>query len=106
MTINDIPLLITSCVFFIIGIGLLVYWAKLGGYFSFLRNSHYYALALFLVAGILTWLGMVYVVNPDKLEVSPKQWMALGFSIGISVLWWARYIFSISPNTELVESEE
>ncbi len=106
MTVNDVPLLITSLAFFIIGVGLLIYWAVKGNHFSFLRMNHYYALAVFLVAGVLTWFGLVLPINPEKLEITNKQWVALGFSIGISILWWARYVYSLSPATELVEEIE
>lgn len=103
MTVNDIPILVTGVALIVTGIGLMVYWAVKGGYFNFLRKNHYYALIFFVVAGILTWLGLVFPVNPEKFEVTNKQWVALGFSIFISVLWWARYVYSISPNTELIE---
>jgi len=104
MSVNDIPLLITSLLFFIIGTALLLYWAKRGGYFYFLTNAHYYSLGFLLVAGVFTWLGMVFPVNPDRLTISKQQWAALGFSVGISLLWWLRYVFSIAPATELEES--
>ena len=106
MAIVDVPLLITSIAFLLVGIGLLSYWIFKSGYFKFLRTNHYYALLFFVLAGILTWLGLIFPINPDKFEVTGKQWVALGFSIGISVLWWLRYSFSISPNTELVEDLE
>ncbi len=106
MVVRDVPLLITSVVFIVIGFGLVIWWAKRASYFKFLRPAHYYALALFLVAGILTWVGLIFPVNPDKFEVSGKQWIALAFSILISIFWWGRYVFSISPNTELVEEED
>jgi hypothetical protein len=103
MTVTDIPLLVTSIAFLITGIGLLIYWAKKAGFFDFLRNAHYYSLALLIVAGILTWLGMIFPVNPDKFQITQKQWAALGFSICISVLWWARFSYSIAPDTEVQE---
>lgn len=106
MAVNDIPLLVTSIAFSLVGLGLLSYWLSKSGYFSFLRRNHYYALVFFVLAGILTWLGLILPVNPVKFEVTTKQWVALGFSIAISVLWWLRYSFSISPNTELVEETE
>ena len=103
MVVKDIPLLVTSIAFLSIGTGLIIYWARKGGYLNFLRNNHYYALIFFVLAGVLTWLGLIFPVNPDKFEVTDKQWVAFGFSIVISFLWWGRYIYSISPNTELVE---
>jgi hypothetical protein len=103
MAVNDIPLLITGVALLVFGTGLMIYWAKKGGYFNFLRINHYYALIFFVIAGIMTWFGLVFPINPEKFEVNNKQWVALGFSIIISFLWWGRYIYSISPNTELVE---
>lgn len=105
MTVNDIPLLITSVLLTVVGIGLLLYWVKKNGHLDFLRKSHYYSLIFLLIAGICTWIGMVFPVNPEKFVVTKSQWAALGFSIGISVLWWGRYIFSISPDTEKVEED-
>lgn len=106
MVVTDIPILVTSVALLITGTGLLIYWAKKAGFFSFLRNAHYYSLIVFVIAGIFTWLGLVLPINPERFEVTGKQWAALGFSLVISVLWWARYSYSISPNTELVEDED
>ena len=106
MAVNNISLLITSVSFLVVGTGLMIYWAKKAGYFDFLRNAHYYSLVLLILAGVFTWLGMIFPVNPERFEVTGKQWAALGFSFAISILWWARYSYSISPNTELVEEEE
>lgn len=105
MTVQDIPLLITAVLLSLIGLSLLVYWAYKDGFFRFLRTRHYWALVLFVLAGILTWGGLILPVNIEGEKVSSKQWVALGFSICISGLWWLRYVYSISPNTELVETE-
>lgn len=106
MTVTDIPLLIISAVLSVVGLGLLIYWAKKDGFFKFLRTRHYWSLVLFVAAGILTWGGLILPVNIEGQSVNSKQWVALGFSICISGLWWLRYVYSISPNTELVEETE
>lgn len=106
MPLTDVPLFATAVVFLLVGIGLLSYWIAKVGYFNFFRPNHYYALIFFVLAGILTWLGLVFPVNPEKFEVTNKQWVALGFSIAISVLWWLRYSFSISPDTILEETDD
>ena len=105
MTVSDIPLLIISSILFILGLGLLFYWAYKDGFFKFLRTRHYYSLVLFTIAGILTWGGLILPVNINGEKINSKQWTALGFSVAISVLFWLRYVYSISPNTILDESE-
>lgn len=100
-----IPLLITSVVLSVIGIALLIYWAHTEGVFKFLRTRHYWSLILFVVAGVATWGGLVLPVNLNGEKVSNKQWAALGFSLAISILWWLRYVYSISPDTILSEDD-
>ena len=106
MSIKDIPLLITSISFIVVGCALAAWWSSRSGYFNFVRVFHYYALVFFVIAGIATWLALIFPVNPDRFEVTNKQYVALGMSIVISILWWLRYILSISPATEVLEEGE
>lgn len=106
MAIQDIPLLITGATLVAIGCALIAWWSVRSGYFSFMRNSHYYALIFFILAGIATWLALVFPVNPERFEVTNKQYVALGMSVLISILWWLRYVLSISPATEVLEGDE
>lgn len=103
--VKEIPLLITAITFLLIGCILIAWWSTRSGYFSFMRPFHYYALIFFILAGIATWLALVFPVNPDRFEVTNKQYVALGMSVLISVLWWLRYVLSISPATETLEEE-
>jgi len=104
MVVKDIPLLVTGIAFFIIGCGLLIYWAKKDGVFKFLKTTHYIALALFLLAGVFTWGGLVSgSAGSNNYTITSKQWGALVLSILISLLWWGRFVYSISP---AIENEE
>lgn len=106
MTIKEIPILITGATFTLIGCALIGWWSAKSGYFNFMRSFHYYALIFFILAGIATWLALILPVNPERFEVTNKQYVALGMSILISILWWLRYVLSISPATEVLEEED
>lgn len=74
---------------------------------DFLRPAHYYSLIILLVAGILSWIAMVWMLNPLEFKVNSKQKISLGMSIVISILMWARYAFTIAENqTEDVAVKE
>tara|TARA_Y100001963_G_scaffold117233_1_gene163089 strand:+ start:118 stop:426 length:309 start_codon:yes stop_codon:yes gene_type:complete len=89
-----------SAALFVSGIGLAIYIADAEGQLDFLQPAHYISLLIFLLAYILTWVGMTWMTNPDKFEVRPKQWVAFGFTILMAVFWWGRYIFTIADTAE------
>lgn len=68
------------------------------GLTDFLQSAHYYSLAILLVAGVLGWVAMVWMLNPDEFKINSKQKISLGVSIIISVLMWARYAFTVAEN--------
>lgn len=71
-------------------------WTK--GYFSFLKYAHFASLVFLLLSGILTWAAMVWMIHPTTFKIEKKQWISLGVSIVISVLWWARYAYTVSDS--------
>ena len=85
---------------FISGLGLGVYIAESEGQLNFLTSIHYICLGLFLIAYILTWVGMTWMSSPKKFEVRPKQWVAFGFTILMAVFWWGRYVFTIADTAD------
>lgn len=66
------------------------------GHIQFLQTAHYVSLVFLLIAGILTWAAMVWMVHPSQFKVTTKQYISLFFSILISFLWWGRYAFTIA----------
>ena len=68
------------------------------GLTDFLQSAHYYSLAILLVAGVLSWIAMVWMLNPNEFKVNNKQRISLGVSIVISILMWGRYAFTIAEN--------
>ena len=43
---------------------------------------------------------MVWMIHPSKFKVNNRQWVALGFSIFISILWWGRYAYTVAETAE------
>lgn len=86
---------ITGVVFGIIG---LVYFGWTKGYFNFLKYAHFASLVFLLISGILTWAAMVWMIHPSGFKIEKKQWVSLGVSIIISILWWARYAYTVSDS--------
>jgi len=105
MAINEIQLLITAITFLVIGCAIITWWSVKSGYFSFVTKFHYYSLVFFLLAGVATWLALIFPVNPNQFDISNKQYVALGMSIIIGVLYWVRYILSISLATQKLEED-
>ena len=95
---KDVGLLILSIVLLTSGLGLLFYLGNKKGYTSFLGTAHWFSLIILIIAGIATWVAMVWIKNPDKFSVNSNQWVSLGASVAISVLWWARYVYIISDS--------
>lgn len=103
---QDIVILIISCILIVVGISLIIRLGYKNGMLDFLGTKQWWALFLILVAGITTWLGMTLVVSTgDKLKVTNKQWVALGFSLAISILWWARYVYIVSDEETFGDSK-
>ena len=73
----------------------LIYLGYRNNFISFLRTPHWVSLFILIAAGIMTWIAMVWMVNPN-FKISSKQWISFGFTIGISMLWWARYVYVTS----------
>jgi hypothetical protein len=104
MVVRDIPLLVVGMALFVTGTGLLIYWAYRDGVFNFLKATHYIALVMFILAGVLTWYGLVAgSAGSNNFTITGKQWGALVLSVLISALWWGRFVYSISP---AIEAEE
>lgn len=92
---DDIIILTFSIIGILSGITGLVYIGYRNGFLDFLGLAEWISLFLLIIAGIITWVAMVWIVNPD-FNVTSNQWVSLGFSIGISFLWWARYTYTVS----------
>ena len=99
----DIYIFAAASTSILIGIIVAIWLGFKNGFLDFLKKAHWISLLLLILAGVLTWISMVWMVNPNKFKILPKQWVSLGFSVGISVLWWARYAYtvaSLSPDVE------
>lgn len=96
---DDVIILTFSIMGIIAGLAGLIYLGYKNEYINFLKLPHWISLFILIVAGILTWIAMVWMVNPD-FKVSNKQWISLGFSVGISLLWWLRYAFAVETADE------
>lgn len=88
---------LTGVVFGLIG---LIYFGWNKGYFSFLKYAHFASLVFLLISGVLTWASMVWMIHPSTFKIEKKQWVSLGVSIIISILWWARYAYTVSDSAE------
>lgn len=76
----------------------LIYFGWNKGYFSFLKYAHYVSCFFLILSGVLTWAAMVWMLNPGAFKVEKKQWVSLIVSIVISILWWARYAYTVADN--------
>lgn len=102
----DIYIVSASTAFIIAGFALVIWIGAKNGYLSFLKLAHWVSLILLILAGIFTWTAMVWMIHPSKFKIEKKQWVSLGFSIFISVLWWARYAYTVSDTAKEAEEEE
>jgi len=100
---RDIYLLSGSITLIVAGLALVIWLGTTNGYLSFLGYAHWVSLVLLILAGIFTWIAMVWMIQPDKFKVNNRQWVSLGFSIFISILWWARYAYTVAETTEKAE---
>ena len=90
--------IIVCSISFTIGTGFAIKIMINNGYTDFLKSAHYYSLFILLIAGIISWIAMVWMLNPSNFKVNTNQKISLGMSIVISILMWARYAFTISEN--------
>lgn len=95
---NDLILIGVSTGGFITGLVGMIYFGWSKGYFKFLKYAHYVSCGFLVIAGILTWAAMVWMINPAEFKVEKKQWVSLVVSILISILYWARYAYTITGN--------
>jgi hypothetical protein len=95
---DDIIILTLSILAMILGFVGLIYLGYKNNMVEFLTMTHWISLGILIIAGILTWIAMVWMVNPGTFKVNNKQWISFGFSITISILWWARYAYTVSNN--------
>ena len=90
---------LTLCIlFYSMGSFFAIRMATENGLTDFLKPAHYYSLLLLLIAGVLSWISMVWMLSPLKFEVNNKQKISLVISVVISILLWARYAFTIAEN--------
>ena len=75
-------------------------------YIKFLGTAHWISLILLILAGIATWVAMVWMVHPSEFKVTKKQYVSLAASILISILWWARYAYTVADTAEEAEEAE
>ena len=96
---DDIIILSFSILGIIAGLAGLVYLGYKNDFISFVKTPHWVSLFILIAAGIMTWGAMVWMVNPDFI-VTKRQWISFGFTIGISFLWWGRYLYVTSEPDE------
>ena len=95
---DDLIVAIFCGVTIFISIGVLIYLGKKNGLVEFLEPAHFWSLLLLIMAGLLTWAAMVWIVNLDLSTntITSRQYVSLGTSLMISVLWWGRYVYTVS----------
>lgn len=103
---KDVYVVSASVAFILVGFALIIWMGARNSYLSFLGTAHWVSLVMLIIAGILTWAAMVWMIHPSKFKVESKQWVSLGFSIFISVLWWGRYAYTVSDTATEAEEEE
>ena len=96
---DDVVLLTFSILGIIGGLSGLVYLGYKNNYIEFLKYRHWVSLLILIFAGVSTWIAMVWIVNPE-FSVTNRQWISLGFSIAISFLWWARYVYTVDSEED------
>ena len=96
---DDIVILTFSIIGIFAGLGGIIYLGYRNGYLNFLGLPEWISLLLLIIAGIITWTAMVWIVN-NEFNVTNNQWISLGFSIAISILWWARYTYTVNDGQE------
>lgn len=92
---DDIIILTFSIIGILAGISGLTFLGYRNDFIQFLKFRHWISLIILIIAGIFTWIAMVWIVNPS-LKITNKQWISFGFSIAISFLWWLRYTYTVS----------
>jgi len=98
---QNIILLIVSLSMITIGLGLLIYVGYASGFIGFMGVSHWVSLGILIVAGILTWIAMVWIVNEEnQFKPNTDQFVSLGMSIFISILWWGRYVYTVAKRED------
>lgn len=100
---RDLYILTASLTLIVVGIGLVIWLGTRNGFLSFLGTAHWVSLFLLVIAGIFTWIAMVWMIHPSKFRVNQRQWVSLGFSIFIAILWWARYAYTVAETAETAE---
>ena len=103
MAVIDAYILGGSLTLIVVGITLTIWLGTRNGYLSFLGTAHWVSLVLLVIAGIFTWVSMVWMIHPSEFRVNNRQWVSLGFSIFISILWWARYAYTVAETAEEAE---
>lgn len=98
---TDTILVIVSVLVIVTGSGLLMYAGR--NNLLIYETANWGSLLILVVAGILTWAAMVWVKNNnDGKDFAPNsnQYVSLGFSVFISILWLARYVYTITNPAE------
>ena len=103
---KDLYIVSASVAFIIIGFAFIIWMGAKNSYLSFLGTAHWVSLVLLILAGVFTWVAMVWMIHPSKFRVESKQWVSLGFSIFISILWWGRYAYTVADTAKEAEDEE
>jgi hypothetical protein len=96
---DDIIILTFSIMGILAGLIGLIYLGYKNNFISFLKTPHWVSLVILIAAGMMTWVAMVWIVNPN-FNVTNKQWISFGFSIAISFLWWLRYVYTVSETAD------
>jgi hypothetical protein len=93
-------ILYTSLSAFLLGTGGIIYYGYIKGFFDFLTYAHYVSLLFLVVSGVLTWGAMVWMISPENFKVEKRQYISLGISVLISILWWGRYAYTVADSSE------
>ena len=98
---QNIILLIVSLTMITVGLGLLIYVGYASGFIGFMGTPHWASLGILIIAGILTWIAMVWIVNEEnQFKPNKDQFVSLGMSIFISILWWGRYVYTVAKRED------
>lgn len=95
--------LAAGVILLVVGIVVLITTVKNEGHFDFIKPAHWWSLLIVLISGVMSWVSMVWILEPNKnpiTEPDKTQLVSLGFSCVISVVWWASYIFLVAKETK------
>ena len=99
LKMDALKLIYISVVVTLLGIGAGIYLAYTNGYINFIERIDLLSLGMMIIASILIWAGMIFMVNGSFQKPDSRQWVAFVATVLIAILWWMRFLYSLSTRT-------